>query len=355
MTPGRPREAGASRDAALSVRVGVIGLGFMGRTHVRCYAQARAQGHACELVAVADHTEDHLSGRDARVGNIDTGGSDRLFDPALVRVSTSPSELLRSSDIDLVSICTPTPTHVELALEALRHGKHVLVEKPVALTSGDVRRLMEAAERAGRLCVPAMCMRFWPEWSWLCDRVASGSDELGPVRSASFERLGCRPTWASFYADPQRCGGALFDLHVHDVDFVLHCFGRPRSTLSVGNMDHVSTVFRFDRGGPDHVVAHGGWDQHGSFPFRMRYVVNFEHATADFDIARRDRLLLHRDGTSRPVPVEDTSGYAVEIRRMVQAVSLRLAGSADGIPPASLADALEVTRLLELAREQIGS
>ena len=73
--------------------------------------------------------------------------------------------------------------------------------------------------------MPALCMRFWPAWRWAADRIREGT--FGAPRSVRLQRLGPRPTWSSFYADETACGGALFDLHVHDADFVVHLFGEP--------------------------------------------------------------------------------------------------------------------------------
>src|SRR6185295_16666128 len=97
-----------------------------------------------------------------------------------------PEELLARKDLDLVSICTWTDSHVDLALAALAAGKHVLVEKPIALRERPAART---------LCMPAMCMGFWPGWSLLHEAVADR--RWGPVRSAVFRRHASRPAWAT--------------------------------------------------------------------------------------------------------------------------------------------------------------
>jgi len=151
-------------------------------------------------------------------GNFETtAAADRLFDASEVHTYTNPAGLLADEAVDLVSICTHTDTHVDLAIAALRAGKHVLVEKPVALRAADARRLVDVAAGANTLCMPAMCVRFWPEWAWLKQRI--DDQAYGPVRSAVFQRLGGTPPWAQeFYGDVARSGGALVDLHVHDAD-----------------------------------------------------------------------------------------------------------------------------------------
>jgi len=188
-------------------------------------------------------------------------------------------------------------------------------------------------------------MRFWPGWDWLKERVGDGS--LGKVKSAVFQRLGTRPKWSSFYADDARSGGALVDLHIHDADFVRWLFGDPAEVSSTGSLDHVTTLYRYE-GGPEHVVAEGAWNHEAGFQFRMRYIVVFERATADFDFGRTPQLLLVREGNAEPVALPAASAYEEQVRYFLGAVvegrrELR----------ASVADALGVARLLEAERASL--
>lgn len=329
------------------VAVGVIGLGFMGPTHLRAYKAADAAGFRCSVIAVSDRREDRLSGAAPAQGNIETGAGtqgERLFDPAAVRAFLDPRELLGLPEVEVVSICTPTDTHVELALAALEAGKHVLLEKPVALRAAEVRRVADAANSAGRLCMPAMCMRFWPGWDWLHDRVQDRA--FGRVLSATFQRVGSPPTWnPGFYRDFARSGGALFDLHIHDADMVRWCFGPPKSIASTGTRTHITTLYRYDAAtGPAHVSAEGGQDSAPGFGFRMRYTVTFEQATADWDISRTPPLLLSRNGQTETIPLPPGAGYEYQARHIVEAVRA-------GWPPdrlrATMEEAVAVTEMLE--------
>ena len=328
------------------IRVGVIGLGFMGATHVAAYLAAARDRFPCALAAVCDTKESRRRGIFSDVGgNIgEAAGSLPAFDPAHVRAYANPDELLSDRGIDLVSLCTHTDTHVDLAIRALRAGKHVLVEKPVALKVDDVRRLRDVARETGKLCMPAMCMRFWPAWAWLKDRIDDGS--LGRCTALTLTRLGATPAWSRpFYGDLARSGGALVDLHVHDADFVYHCFGRPGAGYSVGDETHVTTAYQFDNG-PRHVVAEGAWLAPGS-AFRMRYVAMFEGATVDYDLGRGDQLLLCRDGRAEPVEVSKLLGYDEEVRHLVGAVAR---GASANELRATLDDAVAVTEMLDAER-----
>jgi predicted dehydrogenase len=197
--------------------------------------------------------------------------------------------------------------------------------------------------------MPAMCMRFWPGWVWLRERIRDGT--LGSVRSATFQRLGSPPDWSGFYADVERSGGALVDLHIHDADFIRWCFGDPAEVVSTGSVHHVTTLYRFP-GGPAHVVAEGGQDLSPGFGFAMRYTVAFEHATADFDLTRSPAVRLSRDGRSQGIEVPVMSAYDAEVRHLVGAIAT---GSRPESLRASLDDAARTAALLEAERESLAS
>ncbi len=337
------------------VGIGIIGLGFMGATHIRAYASAAKAGFECRLVAVADRNDERLRGRVSAAGNLGsgTGGEEvPLFDAKDVQAFREPQELLKLDGIDLVSICTPTDSHVELAIAALRAGKHVLVEKPVALGASDIRRLAKVVHETGRLCMPAMCMRFWPGWDWLRERVRDGV--FGRVLSATFQRLGSPPNWSSdFYNDTARSGGAMTDLHIHDADFILWCFGRPLEVVGTGSLAHVTTLYRFNTtSGPKHVVAEGGQDHSAGFGFKMRFVVVFEQATVDWDLMRTPHLLLSRNGASEPVQdlCLEGAGYEGQAMHIVDAV--RRDRSNHDLR-ATIDQAVDVAELLDAERRSI--
>ena len=320
-------------SAAREIGVGVVGLGFMGRTHVAAYRAAHAAGFANRLVAVCDQDPKRRQGLAGEAGNIVTGGEgERLFDPSVVKGYEHPAQLFADPA-------------VELGIAALAAGKHVLLEKPVALSSADARRLEAAAENAKGLCMPAMCIRFWPAWARAKQAIAS--EEFGAVHSAVFRRLGTRPGWNRFYADYEQSGGALFDLHVHDADFVRYCFGDPASVSSTGTLDHLTTLYRYPSG-PAHVVAEGGWDHGDGWDFRMTFTIICERGTLDYAFGREPELVLVRKGVQEALACEPINGYDGEVRHLLGAIA---AGRRE--LAATMSDAVAHTRLLEAERDQL--
>jgi predicted dehydrogenase len=227
--------------------------------------------------------------------------------------------------VDIIDICTPTHTHRDLVIQALLAGKHVLCEKPMARTSQEALTMVDAAKASGRILMPAMCLRFWPGWTWLAEAVKS--KRYGKVLSAKFTRIAEPPAWGqNFFFDGAKSGGALLDLHIHDTDFVRHVFGHPTKVESCGYtkvsgcIDHVLTRYHVECGALVH--AEGSWAMSKGFGFRMAYVVNFEHATADYDLARGDDALqLSTNGEKQTIKCDGPSGHALMVRHFLDAVN----------------------------------
>jgi len=325
----------------MTVKVGVIGLGMMGNTHLDVYAECEG----VEVVAVADRSPDHLSGKAFAGGNIEgqaKGGFD-LKTAELARY-TEADELINDPNVDAVDICLPTPAHVPFGIMALEAGKHLLIEKPLARNSEDAKKLVEAAAKSDKVAMPAMCMRFWPGWTWLKEAVDNKT--YGKVLGATFRRVSSHPQ-GPFYSNGAACGGAALDLHIHDTDFIQHLFGAPKAVTSVGyskatdEFDHIVTQYGYDD--VPLVVAEGSWSMADGSPFSMRYCVNFENATAVFDLAAEHTLTLTEPGKDpTPIELESGMGYDHEIKYFVDCINA-------GRSPkrVTLADAAMAVRIIE--------
>ncbi|MCE9590330.1 MAG: Gfo/Idh/MocA family oxidoreductase [Planctomycetes bacterium] len=292
------------------IRVGVIGLGMMGNTHLDVYTKRKD----VQVVAVSDKNPDRLSGKVRAGGNV-KGQAKAGFDLAAFERFDEGMDLIAHPGIDVVDICLPTPLHMKYALAALKAGKHVLLEKPMARTAKDAAKLAKAAKTSKKNVMVAMCMRFWPGWTWLKEAVDNKT--YGKVRAAHFRRVANHPG-GPFYSDGDQSGGAILDLHIHDTDFIQHVFGVPSSVRSWGysketnKIDHVVTHYEYARGGPM-IFAEGCWCMSPGFGFSMNYTVNFENATAIFDLAAADTLTLVHQGKRSAVKLDPRMGYELEI------------------------------------------
>lgn len=303
-----------------TVHLGVIGLGFMGMVHIKAYKHVPGT----KLTAVSDAFKQPVNGVLPSVSGNVTGG-DALQLDAGTKFYQHWEELIADPAVDLVDICVPTSDHVKISLAALKAGKHVICEKPMARTAALCREIVAAAAEAKGAFMPAMCMRFWPGWDWL--KSAITNQTYGKVLAARFRRVSAPPGWSrGTYFKGGESGGALLDLHIHDTDFVQFCFGRPKAVFSSGctrfsgAIDHVATTYHVEGGAV--VTAEGSWIMNEGFPFTMTYTVNFERATADFDISRgAEALKLYEEGKpAATVPLDEGDGYIGELRHLVESI-----------------------------------
>ena len=268
------------------VKVGLVGLGFMGTTHWGIYKGLKG----VRITALADVDAAKRKGDISKVvGNIGGGDNSKPLDLSGVTVYGSAAEMIASADVDIVDICVPTPDHTEIILSALAAGKHVFSEKPLCRTEAQLRKIVAAAKKAKGFFNVGLCVRAWPEYRHAYEYFKSG--KAGRMRSATFKRISpsvAGNAWKDWYMDGAKSGGALLDLHVHDVDEVNYFFGKPRSLKAVGanitskgGTDHV--VATYDYGNGALVMAEGGWAAAKGTPFEMSFTIVCEKATLKLD------------------------------------------------------------------------
>ena len=171
------------------------------------------------------------------------------------RAHAHPSALFADADVDLVVIATPSHVHATQVLEALRQGKHVVCEKPLALSVSDADRMIDVAREAGRVLTVFHNMRYWPDFAQVRDVTESGT--LGRIVQIrlTMHRFARRWDWQTLR---EFGGGALFNAGAHLVDLALQLFGPnepeviadvQRTALSSGDAeDHAKILLR---GGTD--------------------------------------------------------------------------------------------------------
>ena len=330
------------------INVGIVGLGFMAATHIKAYRQVEG----VRVAALCNPSGRHLDGDFSKVtGNV---GDNQpvILDMKDVKATKDFSELLNDSALHLIDICAPTMAHHDLSIAALQAGKHVLCEKPLARSAATAREIVNAAAAAKGFFMPAMCLRFWPEWAWLQNVIAQQT--YGKVLAARFRRVAEPPGWGhKNFFNGAESGGALFDLHIHDTDFVQFCFGRPQSVYSTGYtkfsgaIDHVVTQYQFASEAIVH--AEGSWAMTPGFGFNMSYTVNCEGATVDYDIARgADSLRLCEKGqAARIITCEGPDGYVRELKHLVESIQSGKAPTVvtakDGLSAVEICEAEEMS------------
>ncbi len=315
----------------------------MGGVHLRAWREVAG----VTLTAVFANDERQLTGELTAQGNL--GRPAERFDFSQVKKYRELAPLLADDEIDAVDLCLPTFMHEEVAVAALRAGKHVLVEKPMALDGASGQRMIAEAERSGRILMCAQVLRFFPEYRALRNALP----RLGAVRTAFFRRRCAAPAWGGWLKDPSKSGGGVFDLLIHDVDMCLHLFGRPNSVSAVGLLDasasldilHGHLHYPFGT-----VMVTGGWQHEGAFPFGMEYSVTTDAGTVEFSSAGRAPTLYAQ--SEEALPLEGGDGYAAEIAYFVDCC--KEGRQPERCLPAESSNAVELMRALLASREQDG-
>lgn len=264
------------------LKVGLAGVGFMSWIHYLAYQKVRG----VQLAAICSRDAKKRAG-DWRGIQGNFGPPGEQIDVANMRAYASVDELLADPAIDVIDNCLPPHLHAEVSIRALKAGKHVFVEKPMALTAAECNKMVAAAEQAGKQILVGHVLPYFPEYAHARKVIDSG--KYGKAIGGSFKRVISDPLWLKDFYDPLRVGGPLVDLHVHDAHFIRLLFGMPTAVFSQGRMrgevvEYCNTLFQFTD--PSFVVSatSGVINQQGR-PFTHAYEIHLEQATMHFDFA----------------------------------------------------------------------
>ena len=264
------------------INVGVAGIGFMGWIHYLAYEKVAS----AKITAIASRSPKKLAGDWTDIqGNFGPPG--RQVDLGGIKTYSDLEDLIADPEIDLVDNCLPPHMHADFSIRALEAGKHVFCEKPMALTTADCDRMVATAQRVGKQILIGHVLPFFPEYAYARQLAESG--EYGRLLGGNFKRVIADPLWLEDFYDPNRVGGPLVDLHVHDAHFIRMMFGMPTTLHSQGRMrgevvEHCSTLFGFADPRICVSATSGVINQQGR-DFTHAYELHFEQATLHFDFA----------------------------------------------------------------------
>ena len=264
------------------IRVGIAGIGFMGMIHHLAYQRVRG----VQVKAICSRDAKKLSGDWRGIqGNFGPPGTQ--MDLTGIAGYASFDDLLADPKIDLVDICLPPSLHADAAVAALKAGKHVFCEKPIALTPREADRMVREAKRANRLLLIGHVLPFFAEYAFARDLIARR--KYGALLGGSFKRIISDPTWIKDFYNPRTVGGPVVDLHIHDAHFIRLIAGMPSSVASTGRMrgevvEFVDTHFRFPKSDVT-ISATGGVINQQGRGFTHGFEIYLEKATLFFDFA----------------------------------------------------------------------
>ncbi len=233
-------------DHPKPMRIGILGAGFISNYHITGFRQAGA-----EVVALCGRRRDVVRSKAARHG--------------IPYACTDPEAVLRRDDVDVIVIATPDSTHEALALAAMRAGKPVLIQKPMARTGAECRRILDAARQTGVAVFVSFMHRYFEEVDAVRELLEGGT--LGSLHSVRQRNATPGADWAAwFYRRQETGGGVVLQLGTHGIDLLRYLFGEieavwattatvcPERVLADGtvvrpdNEDLAVAVYRFASG-----------------------------------------------------------------------------------------------------------
>ena len=269
------------------LRVGMVGMGGISQSHRKAWLQMPD----VKLAAVCDVRSDKVEEAAAETG---------------AKAYTDFGAMLASERLDILDICLPTFLHASHAIEALNRGIHVVTEKPVSLDRADVARIYDAARANDRRFMVAQVLRFWREYMALKEAIDTG--KYGKLLSGSMSRLGNTPKWSweNWMRDVDRSGLVPYDLHIHDLDFLVYALGKPLNTVCHRargeNQDYFSVVYEYPG---CFINAEAAW-YNCDYPFQASYRFQFERALMEYKGGQLD--IRHAGGAVETLPDEAAIG-----------------------------------------------
>lgn len=291
--------------------VAIVGLGNIGQTHFEAY---EAVEHA-EVTHVCSRREDSLAAYPH------------------VTVVTDYDALLAIETIDIIDICLPTYLHESYIEKAAAAGKQIICEKPLALTPLAAERIAAVCDHYHVALFVGHVLRFWPAYQAIKQVAATASFQK--VHTAHVQRLGPSPGWGAWFGDPEKGGGALLDLHIHDVDYLTYVFGKVARVYAVGEKnqqgawDHVLTTLVFTNGLKVFVEASHLMPE--TYPFTARFRLQAEQSLLTFRLLTDaqfaqtepvNELLVYQDGAApERQEIDEADPFVNELSYFVDCVA----------------------------------
>ncbi len=328
------------------IRIGIAGLGFMGMVHYLSYAKLRG----AKVAAICEMNKKRLTG-DWRGIQGNFGPAGKKMNLTGVSTTTSLDDMLEDPQLDLIDITLPPAMHADLAIKAMRAGKHVFSEKPMALSTADCGRMLRTAKSTGKQLFIGHVLPFFPEYAWALKIVRSG--KYGKLRGGSFKRVISDPSWLPHFWVAQNSGGPMLDLHVHDAHFIRLLFGMPSAVVTHGRLrgelaEYWNTHFCYDQKNYAVHATSGVIAQQGR-SFTHGFEIHLEKATLTFEFAVFGKegkylcppTLINDKGRAIPAKLsggDPMDSFATELSEVVK--SVRQGRSSEILNPTLASDAI---------------
>lgn len=289
------------------LKVGLVGVGGISGAHIPVWEEMEN----AELIAICDIR------------------TERMEKYPQKRHYTDFDEMLEKEQFDIIDICLPTYLHADFAVKAMEKGINVITEKPISLKKEDVERVYSTAKKNNVKFMVAQVLRFWPEYVLL--KEIYDTKKYGKLLSGSMIRLGGMPKWSwdGWMSDEKRSGLVPFDLHIHDLDFMVYAFGMPKVAYQyrskLPNQDYICLNYDF---GDFSIHSEASWYA-PDYPFKAEFRFQFEDAIVSNEngkmiIMKNDNTVIdlsqEAEGDTGNINLPKSNAYANEIHYFADCV-----------------------------------
>lgn len=289
------------------LKIALVGVGGISGAHIPAWEEMKD----AELVALCDIRPERMEKYENK------------------RKYTDFDEMLENEEIDILDICLPTYLHADFAIKAMERGINVITEKPISLKEKDIDRVYKTAEKNNVKFMVAQVLRFWPEYELL--KEIYDTNKYGKLLSGTMTRLGCYPKWSwdGWMMDEKRSGLVPFDLHIHDLDYMVYAFGMPKVAhqfrSKLPDQDFISITYDF---GGFQVNSEASWYA-TSYPFTAEFRFQFENAVVANENGKmmiylrddeRIDLSQQAEGDTGSINLPKSDAYANEINYFADCV-----------------------------------
>ena len=270
------------------MKIAVLGCGGLGGVHAAAYA-AMNQVELTGLCDINAETAETLSRK--------TGA------PAF----SSFDKMLEEIECDAISIALPSFLHKAFTVQAAQAKKHIICEKPIALTIEDAAEMIACCEQHGVRLFIGHVVRFFPDYVNMKQAVAS--DDIGSPAVAHASRMGRHP--GRWYSDASRSGGIIVDLMIHDLDFLRWSIGEVSSVYamhhSTPELEYALVTLRFENGAVANVQGHWGYPG----PFQTKAEIAGDGGMIRADSMKSSSIVIHKKSTDtgKAVAVPGSPGF----------------------------------------------
>lgn len=316
------------------LKVGIVGLGGISKVHISGWQNI----DGAEIVAVCDIREEKFEGKE------------------FARCYKSYDEMLEKENFDIIDVCVPTYLHIEYSLKALNKGINVICEKPLTLNKKEVKKVYAAAEKNNVKFMVAQVTRFMAPYAYI--KKAVESNKYGKILSGTMSRIGCCPIWSfeNWMMDESKSGMIPYDVHIHDLDFIVYTFGAPKKATARRHKsdvaDYLNVIYDFDG---FFINVEAAWYNAPKFPFGFTFIFEFEKATLAYKGGNfyvydnqggiTDITPGKADANTGDIGLPSTNGYEEELRYFFNCVKDNK--PADIIKPKELEAVLKTVKTIK--------